>query len=293
MAMTRAAESGRLETRVGPLSWRSTGSGPAIVFFAGALANQGLWRDVIGRLEDRLRCITVDLPLGAHPEPLPGKPDRSVDNLAQALLDCLDRLDLEDATVVANDTAGGLLLISLATEHPALRRIGRLVLTNCESYEKFPPDALKQLTRLCRRLPRLARALIRLQLRSSTAGRKLVAGVSAAGLDHDRQESFFGPARRSPGVIDDFVAAQASVRPQLLIDAAAAIPRFERPVLLIWGDSCEFFPTADAERLAGDFPRATLVPAPGAKTWVPVDDPTTVSEAIGDFVPQDQGSPGR
>ena len=50
---------------------------------------------------------------------------------------------MEDATVVANDTAGGLLLLSLATGHPALHRIGRLVLTNCESYDQFPPDALK------------------------------------------------------------------------------------------------------------------------------------------------------
>ena len=42
--------------------------------------------------------------------------------------------------MIANDTAGGLLLLSLATGHPALGRLGRLVLTNCESYEKFPPD---------------------------------------------------------------------------------------------------------------------------------------------------------
>ena len=29
----------RLETRLGPLAWRSSGQGPALVFFAGALAN--------------------------------------------------------------------------------------------------------------------------------------------------------------------------------------------------------------------------------------------------------------
>ena len=44
-------------------------------------------------------------------------------------------------------------------------------------------------------------------------------------------------------------------RPQLLLDAAEAIPHFDRPVLLVWGDSCEFFPAGDAERLASDFPR--------------------------------------
>jgi pimeloyl-ACP methyl ester carboxylesterase len=59
-------ESERLETRLGPLAWRSSGRGPALVFFAGALANHDLWRDVVVSLEDRYRCITIDLPLGAH-----------------------------------------------------------------------------------------------------------------------------------------------------------------------------------------------------------------------------------
>src|ERR1019366_8496073 len=56
------------------------------------------------------------------------------------------------ATVVANDTAGGLLLLSLASGHPALGRVGRLVLTNCESYDQFPPDKLRKATQR-RRLP--------------------------------------------------------------------------------------------------------------------------------------------
>ena len=65
----------------------------------------------------------------------------------------------------------------------------------------------------------------------------------------------------------------AGFRPQLLLDAAAAIPGFDRPVLLVWGEECTFFPLAHARRLASDFPRATLVTVPGAKTWVPVDNP--------------------
>ena len=77
----------------------------------------------------------------------------------------------------------------------------------------------------------------------------------------------------------------AGFRPQLLIDAAEAIPRFDRPVLLVWGDSCEFFPMAGARRLASEFPHATLVPVPGAKTWVPVDNPAAVADAIAGFVP--------
>lgn len=278
-------ESQVLETRLGPLTWRSSGEGPTLVFFAGAFANGDLWRDVVATLQDRYRCITVDLPLGAHPVPLSAGADRSATSLARLLLDCLDLLDVHDATVVANDTAGGVLLLSLASDHPALGRVGRLVLTNCESYGKFPPDALKQAAALCRRVPRLARALVRLQLRGSAGRRKLVSTVAARGLDEERAESFFGPARRDPRIAGDLVAAMAGFRPSLLIDAAEVIPRYDRPVLLLWGDECDFFPTADARRLAADFPRASLVTVSGAKTWVAVDDPSTVADAIAGFVP--------
>jgi pimeloyl-ACP methyl ester carboxylesterase len=278
-------ESNTLDTRLGRLAWQSSGQGPALVFFAGALANHDLWRDVVIALEDRYRCITIDLPLGAHALPLSPGADRSATSLARLMLDCLELLEVEDATVVANDTAGGLLLLSLASDHPALGRVGGLVLTNCDSYDQFPPDKLQRGAAMARTLPGLARALVRLQFRSSIARRRSLSTVTATRLDDQREKSFFGPLRRDRRVVDDFVAAFAGCRPQLLMDAAEAIPRFDRPVLLIWGDSCDFFPIAHAQRLASEFPRSTLVPVPGAKTWVPIDNPVAVSDAIVEFVP--------
>jgi len=274
-----------LETRLGPVAWQSSGHGPTLVFFAGALANHDLWRDVVAQLEDRYRCVTVDLPLGAHPAPLAEGADRSATSLARLILDSLDLLDVTDATVVANDTAGGLLLLSLATGHPALGRVGRLVLTNCESYDQFPPDALKQASAMARSVPRLAQAMIRLQLRWPAAQRRVISTVTTTGLDRERMASFAGPAVRDRQVAGDLVAAMAGFRPQLLLDAAAAIPRFDRPVLLIWGEACRFFPLPQARRLAADFPHATLVSVPGAGTWVPVDNPAAVAGAIAEFVP--------
>jgi pimeloyl-ACP methyl ester carboxylesterase len=270
-----------LQTRLGPLARRESGSGPPVVFFAGALANGELWRDVVAALDDRCRCITIELPLGAHPWPLHPGADRSAVSLARLLPDCLDLLGVEDATVVVNDTAGGLLLLALGTDHPGLERIGRLVLTNCESYDQFPPDALRKASAASRRFPRLARAGVRF-----TAGRrKGVELVTARGLDEARAESFFGPARRDKRIAGDLVAAMAGFRPQLLLDAAAAIPRFDKPVRLVWGEACPFFPPAHARRLAADFPQAELVTVPGAKTWVPVDAPGALADAIRGFLP--------
>jgi pimeloyl-ACP methyl ester carboxylesterase len=116
-------------------------------------------------------------------------------------------------------------------------------------------------------LARLTRALLQLQLRPSVGRRKVVSSVTASGLDDERAKSFFGPAQRDRRVDDDLVAASAGTRPQLLIDAAEALAWFDRPVLLIWGESCDFFPITGVKRLASEFPSATLVSAPGAKTW--------------------------
>ena len=282
-------ESQRLETRLGPLAWRSSGQGPTLLFFAGALANGDLWRDVVAALDGRYRCITVDLPLGAHRWPLSPGADRSAASLARLELDCLELLGLDDATVVANDTAGGLLLLSLASGHPALGRVGRLVLTNCESYDQFLPDELKKASALSRALPWLVTTGLRLQLRRQlgrpTAPNRGIASVTAHGLDRERMESFARPGARDRRVAGDFVAAMAGFRPRQMLDAAAAIPRFDRPVLLVWGADCRFFPLPQGRRLAADFPHATLVPVPGAKTWVPVDAPAALAGAIADFVP--------
>ena len=196
---------------------------------------------------------------------------------------------MDDATVVVNDTAGGLLLLSLASGHPALGRMSRLVLTNCESYDQFPPDSLKKATAIARSFPGLTTSVMRLQFRllarSPAFRRRGLASVTVTELDQERVQSMTGPGLRDRRVAGDWVAAMAGFRPQLLLDAAAEIPKFNRPVLLVWGEECRFFTMAQARRLAADFPDATLVPVPGAKTWVPVDNPAAVAGAIAEFGP--------
>ena len=50
--------------------------------------------------------------------------------------DFIAALDLHDVTLVGNDTGGGLCQL-LIDAHP--ESVGRLVLTNCDAFEKFPP----------------------------------------------------------------------------------------------------------------------------------------------------------
>ena len=83
--------------------------------------NHGLWRDVIARLADRYRCVTVDLPLGSHPGRWPRERTARPPPSPGCCPTASTCSTVDDATVVANDTAGGLLLLSLASRAPGPR----------------------------------------------------------------------------------------------------------------------------------------------------------------------------
>jgi pimeloyl-ACP methyl ester carboxylesterase len=75
---------------------------------------------------------------------------------------------------VGNDTGGGICQLVVAH---APDRVGRLVLTNCDAYDAFPPLLLRPLCALARRRPRALDILLR-GLRTR-AGRTLLAFPSS------------------------------------------------------------------------------------------------------------------
>src|SRR3954470_2797068 len=101
----------------GLLEYRERGDGPPMVFAHGAGVNGDLWRKVAPALHDRFRCIVPDLPLGGHRLPLNGAADRSLFGQAAILADFLEALDLDDVTLVGNDT-GGAISQALVTSSP-------------------------------------------------------------------------------------------------------------------------------------------------------------------------------
>ncbi len=89
-----------------------------MVFVHGLLVNADLWRDVVPVVADTgLRCIAPDWPMGSHPTAVPGA-DLSPPGLAALIAAFLERLDLDDVSIVANDTGGAITQI-LMTRHPS------------------------------------------------------------------------------------------------------------------------------------------------------------------------------
>jgi len=269
------------------IRYRVVGDGPAVVFVHGVWVCGSLWDDVVDRL-DGMRCIVPTWPLGAHADPAPSA-DLSAHATARRIPAFLEALDLHDVTLVANDTGGGLCLGALGTAHPGLERIGRLVLTNCDSYEHFPPKGFDKMVALMRRSSTVGSALLRFF--ASKAGQRLflksVCSTPPAGA---RARAIFGAFPDRAAVRKDALRVTRSLEPSVTLDAVDALRSFPKPVLLAWGDADKLFPLEHARRLEADFPDARLEVVDGARTYVMLDRPDQLASAITAFVKGVAGS---
>ena len=264
------------------IRYRTSGTGPTIVFVHGIYVGGTLWNEVVERLGG-FRCVVPTWPLGAHRDPAPDA-DLSARATAQRIPALLVALDLSDVTLVGNDTGGGLCLAALGTGHPGLARIGRIVLTNCDSYEHFPPKGFDRIAAISRRIPLIGRGFVRF-LASGPGQRFFLKAVTVDPPSGPSAEALFEAFTTSKAARADALRTTQSLEPSVTLDAVDALRAFDEPVLLVWGDSDKLFPLAHAERLRDDFPNATLQVVANASTYVMVDDPDQVAEAIASFAP--------
>src|SRR6201991_3412400 len=131
-----------IELSQGVVRYREQGTGTPIVLIHGLLVNGNVWDRVVPLLAAQGRCIVPDLPLGSHSVPMRAGADLSAPGLARLIAEIMERLELEDVTLVGNDTGGALCQL-VAANHP--ERLGRLVLTTCDAFENFPPPAVRPL----------------------------------------------------------------------------------------------------------------------------------------------------
>lgn len=228
-----------------------------------------------GLADHGYRCILPDWPLGSHTIPVKDRGRQSPAGMAEIINDFLVALDLIDVTLVGNDTGGGLCQF-LVDAHP--ERIGRLVLTNCDAFDKFPPFPFNVVFALLRG-PTSIKILfmgMRLKaLRHSPLGFGLLADV-----DPDLTASWVSPARTDARIAGDLAAMLRNVARTDLTGVAPRLPCFTKPVTLVWGLRDRCFTPALGRRLAATFPNSRFIEVPGARTFVPIDNPAAVVDAI-------------
>jgi pimeloyl-ACP methyl ester carboxylesterase len=272
-----------VELPMGRIRYRERGEGPPVVFVHGLLVNADLWRAVVPGVADAgFRCIAPDWPLGSHEVAVPHA-DLSPPGLAAliaAFLDRLDLSDLSDVTIVANDTGGALTQILMA-EHP--ERLGRVVLTPSDSFERFFPPVFAPLPTVAG-IPGSMWLLAQL-LRVRALHRLPVAfgWVAKRPVPPEIADSYLEPSRRSKAVRDDLRRFLRGVHRRHTLAAAKAFPAFAKPVLLAWTTEDRLFPLELAHRLAGLLPRATVVTIDDSYTFVPEDQPELLTKLVIDF----------
>ena len=264
----------------GRIRYRELGEGPPVVFVHGLLVNADLWRAVVSEVaEAGLRCIAPDWPLGSHELPVP-EADLSPPGLAALIAEFLDRLDLHDVTLVANDTGGAIAQILMA-EHP--ERVGRVVLTPSDSLERFFPPVFAPLPKVAR-IPGSMWLLAQLLRMRALHRLPFTFGwVAKRPIPPDIVDSYLLPSRTDAKVRRDLGRFLRGVHRRHTLAAARALPRFTKPVLLAWAEEDRLFPVELAHRLAGLLPQVTVVTIKDSYTFVPEDQPEALARLVVDF----------
>lgn len=271
-----------IDTPAGTIRYRAAGqadsTAPPVVFVHGLLVNGELWSGVADHLAERgIRSYAPDLPLGAHDIALPESTNRSPRGVARIIIDFLVALDLTNVTLVGNDTGGALCQFLIDQD---ASRIGRLVLTNCDAFDQFPPPPFGALVAAGRSPGRLKMLMAPMRIRRLRHSILGFGGLVSKPLDPDLTKRWITPALEDAGVRRDAARFMAQIRKQDLLDASTRLHQFDKPVLLVWGAADRFFKLSFAERLRDAFPNARLVPVPEARTFLALDEPERLADEI-------------
>jgi pimeloyl-ACP methyl ester carboxylesterase len=267
-----------IDLPAGRIRYREAGEGKPVVFVHGYLVDGRLWDGVVDNLSDRFRCLAPDWPIGAQQIAMNPDADLSPPGIAATIASFLDALDLEDVTIVGNDSGGAMSQV-LVTRHP--ERIGRLVLTNCDTHENFPPGIFKTMPPLAK-LPGGMRVLS-IPFRIGAVSRRAFKPFSRAPIPDELIASWMAPAQEDRGVMRDLKKVTGGMNKRYTLEAAAKLRGMDLPILLTWAPGDRLFPLSYAERLAGEVPNARVVEIPGASTFVPIDQPERLAEEIAQF----------
>jgi pimeloyl-ACP methyl ester carboxylesterase len=275
-----------IELQQGTINYLDEGDGPPLVFVHGLLVDGRLWREVTPSLAAGNRCITPDWPLGSHATPLRPGADRSPRGIANLIADFLQVLELEDVTIVANDTGGAITQI-LASERP--ERIGGVVLTNCDCLENFLPPLFRPLQWLAYvpgAYAAIARSMRSARLRRSPLGFGM---LTHRPIPDELTAAWLAPVE-DPAIRADVVATLKAIDKRDTLAAAERLHERPLPMVLAWGADDLAFAPRFAKRLAAMIPGARLELIADSRAFVPIDQPARLAESIARFQAERSGA---
>ena len=274
-----------IELATGTIDCEDTGGdGPVVVLLHGLVMDASLWDEVIAELAaSGYRCIAPTLPLGAHRRAMTDGADLSLRGIARLVSELLEQLELTDVTIVGVDTGGALVQLMMGDDGA---RLGRVVLASCDAFDNFPPGLTGRALVLSGKLPPRAFGLFMAQMRLRPLRRLPLAFGWLTKRGDAATARWIRPLLSRQDVRRDTVRVLRAIAAQrdLMLDAAQALPDFDRPALVVWASEDRVMPPEHGRRLAELLPDAQLVEVDDSYTLIPLDRPGELAAAIREFV---------
>jgi pimeloyl-ACP methyl ester carboxylesterase len=199
------------------------------------------------------------------------------------VLEFLDRLELDDVTLVGNDHAA-----VLAAAVQGSPRLGRLVVTSCEAFENFPPGLPGKNLRLTALLPGGLLGIAQLLRVRGLRRQPLTFGwLSKRPLPDALVDEWLRPFQTEAGVRRDLRRYAAGARRRQMDDICARLADVTLPTLVIWTDEDRIQRRDHGARLAQIIPNACLELVSDSYTLVMRDQPQQVSALVRRFANRD------
>jgi pimeloyl-ACP methyl ester carboxylesterase len=283
-AETRHAMTRRVELSAGMIEYHDTGGdGPPIVLLHGLMMDASLWDDVLDVLYADFRCIAPTLPLGAHHHPMRTDADLSIRGISRLVVEFLDRLDLNDVTLVGNDTGGAL--VQLVAGEELSDRVGRIVLVSCDAFDNFPPGLTGKALVMSGKLPPTLFGVFMQQMRLRPLRRLPIAFGWLTKHGDAATARWLRPVLEQPEIRRDTVRVLRALAADrgIMLEAAKELHGFRAPALIVWASEDRVMPLEDGRRLAQLLPQGRLVEIEESYTLVPLDRPIALAQAIREF----------
>ena len=274
-----------IQLSAGTIEYEDTGGdGPVLVLLHGLMMDASLWDAVIADLSADHRCVAPTLPLGAHRHPMNADADLSLPAIARLAAELLDHLDLQDVTLVGNDTGGALVQLLMCD---GAARVGRAVLASCDAFDNFPPGLTGKTLVLTGKLPPSMFGLFMQQMRLRTVRRLPIAFGWLTKRGDAATARWIKPVLTRPEIRRDAVRAlrAAAADTRFLIEAAERLPSFNHPALVVWASQDRVMPPEHGQRLAKLLPQGQLAEVEDSYTLIPLDQPARLAQLIREFTP--------
>lgn len=250
------------------------GRGPVLLLLHGNPTWSFVYRDVITALSGSFRCIAPDYPGFGLSTPAPGYQFHPGDH-AQVVTEFVDRLDLHDITLVAQDWGGPIGLSAALRQRD---RFSGLVLGNTWGWPVNGDLHFEVFSHLMgglvgRQLIEHFNLFVNVMIPAGHRRRR----VTAAEMTHYRQALPTARRRRPSAVFPKDITA---ARP-FLTDLERGLPSLGNlPALIIWGDADVAFREKERQRWESLLTRHHTVVLAGAGHYLQSDAPTDFADAI-------------